>query len=401
MISPEIPPNEKQRQKAVEKYRLLDSLSEESYDNLTDLMAYITETPISLITLLDNDRNFLKSHHGVPFNESPRALSFCGHAINSDDEITIIEDARLDERFHDNPIVDEHSAIFYAGVPLVDPDGYKLGTLCVYDVKPRKLNDGQKKALISISKQVISLFEQRYQNLQLQELQDKLSKRNEDLQKFASIVSHDLKSPLANIISLTELIENESRDKLNKDALEYLKYLKTSSNSLREYIDGLLIFYKSDEILKNSRQEIRFEELMTELKKLAIPDRQNIVFKHSNTIDKINVNKTAVIQILMNLATNAIKYNAKPVIEISILLEELEDHYKFYVQDNGNGIAKEHFDNIFDLFSIVGISDRDGNIGTGIGLATVKRMVVGQGGDISVTSEERIGSTFSFTIGKA
>ncbi|GAB3002799.1 hypothetical protein GCM10027284_20760 [Cyclobacterium sediminis] len=139
MIPPRLPDNEKRRQFEVNKYQLLDTIPESSYDNITALMAYICDAPISLITLLDKDRNFLKSHYGLPFNESPRAISFCGHAINSQDAITIVEDSRKDERFHDNPLVTEHQAIFYAGAPLTNSEGFKLGTLCVYDTKPRKL----------------------------------------------------------------------------------------------------------------------------------------------------------------------------------------------------------------------------------------------------------------------
>ncbi|RKM93845.1 GAF domain-containing protein, partial [Aquimarina sp. BL5] len=240
MIAPVLPKNEKYRQIALEKYGLLDTLPEESYDNITSIISYICDVPISLIALIDKDRNFLKSHYGVPFNESPREISFCGHAINSDDPLTIITDSRKDERFKGNPLVDEHQAIFYAGAQLIDSDGFKLGTLCVYDTKPRELTSEQKDALLAMSKQVVNLFEQRYQNLRLTQLSDKLEKRNEDLKKFASVVSHDLKSPLANIISLTELLEDGNKDKLNEESLQYLEYLKTSSYSLRDYIDGIL-----------------------------------------------------------------------------------------------------------------------------------------------------------------
>jgi hypothetical protein len=92
MIAPIYPENEADRQIAVEKYKILDTLEEEPYDNITTLMSYICNAPISLITLLDKDRNYLKSHKGVPFSESPRNISFCGHAINSKAAITVIED---------------------------------------------------------------------------------------------------------------------------------------------------------------------------------------------------------------------------------------------------------------------------------------------------------------------
>ncbi|WP_091406082.1 sensor histidine kinase [Aquimarina amphilecti] len=399
MIAPEYPNNEKYRQTAVEKYGLLDTLPEESYDNITSIMSYICDAPISLITLLDKDRNFLKSHYGIPFSESPRNISFCGHAINSDDPITIIKDSRVDERFEGNPLVTEHQAIFYAGAPLIDSDGFKLGTLCVYDVKPRELTREQKNALIAMSKQVVSLFEQRYQNLKLTQLSDKLEKRNEDLKKFASVVSHDLKSPLANIISLTELLEDDNKDNLNKESLQYLEYLRTSSYSLRDYIDGILKFYKSDDIIKNSKETIVIGHLLDELKKITDSEHK-VEFNVSSSLKEIFANRTALMQILINLITNAIKYNSKSEIIIDINITEEENFYNFEIKDNGDGIPKDFLGKIFDLFTVVGVEDRDGNVGTGIGLATVKKIVRNLDGDISVASTEGTGSTFIFTISK-
>ena len=122
---------------AVRSYHLLDTLPEKDFDNITALTANICDVPISLVTLLDADRNFLKSHYGIPFNESPRDISFCGHAILEESNIFIIEDARKDNRFKDNPLVTEMNAIFYAGVRLVNSEGYPLGTLCVFDTKPK------------------------------------------------------------------------------------------------------------------------------------------------------------------------------------------------------------------------------------------------------------------------
>ncbi|AXT58622.1 sensor histidine kinase [Aquimarina sp. AD1] len=399
MIAPILPKNEKFRQAAVEKYDLLDTLPEESYDNITSIMSYICDVPISLITLLDKERNFLKSHHGIPFSESPREISFCGHAINSDDPITIIKDSREDERFDGNPLVTEHQAVFYAGAPLIDSEGFKLGTLCVYDVKPRELTLEQKNALLAMSKQVVSLFEQRYQNLKLTQLRDKLEKRNEDLKKFASVVSHDLKSPLANIISLTELLEDDNKDNLNAESLQYLEYLRTSSYSLRDYIDGILKFYKSDDIVKNNEEEIDIDLLLEELKKITDSEHK-VDFNLYSDVNQIFANKTALMQVLINLLTNAIKYNSKSEIVIDITLKEEENLYIFSVKDNGDGIPKDFLDKIFDLFTVVGVEDRDGNVGTGIGLATVKKIVRNLGGDISVISSKGTGSTFTFSISK-
>ena len=399
MIEASIPENEDKRQREVERYSILDSLPEESYDSITEIICYITKAPISLITLLDNERNFIKSNCGFPATESPRSISFCGHAINSDNEIMIVEDARKDERFQDNPLVEEHNAIFYAGVPLVNPQGYKLGTLCIYDHEPRQLDQAQKNALISMAKQVVGLFEQRKHNKTLEDIKTKLEKRNLDLNRFASIVSHDLKSPLSNIISLTELLEQENDGKLSKDSYIYLTYLKSSSSALRDYIDGLLLYYKNDDLHKLKKETINFNTLILETKKIAVP-KNEVQIKFTENYDTIIINKSVVLQILVNLITNSIKYSDKEKTIITIDFKILNNHYLFSVKDNGKGIPAAKIDSIFNLFTTLGQKDKNGNMGTGIGLASVKKLVENQGGDIAVTSTEGVGSTFSFSIEK-
>lgn len=399
MIAPLFPENEALRQKAVEKYQLLDTLPEESYDSITSLIAHVCDTPISLVTLLDKDRNFLKSHYGIPFNESPREISFCGHAINSDEHITIIEDAREDDRFHDNPLVEEHNAIFYAGVPLIDPEGFKLGTLCVYDVKPRQLTDIQKSALLSMARQVISLFEERYKNFELQKLQEKLELRNKNLERFAGVVSHDLKSPLAQITSLTELLEQDIGENLNDENLLYLEYIKSSSDSLRGYIDGILKFYKADNLSKNDKEVIVVSTYINDIKNLFTGNR-DVEITLQTTVDLMLVNKAALTQILVNLISNGVKYNDKENALIIIELNEKEGQYYFSVADNGPGIAPNFLDKIFELFTVGEHKDKNGNTGTGIGLATVKKMVSNLEGEIRVESSVGHGSVFHFNIKK-
>lgn len=399
MISPKIPSNERLRQRSVERYQLLDTSEEEDYDNITSIAAFIAQTPISLITLLDGERNFFKSHLGLDISESPRKLSFCGHAINSNEDILIIEDARKDERFSDNPLVTNIKAIFYAGVPLITPDGNKLGTLCVYDHEPRSLNTEQINTLIKLAKQVVNLFEQRKQNIELEAVKKQLEKRNKNLKNFAGIISHDLKSPLANIFSLTELLQNESENILTPDSIEYLKYLKSSSQSIGKYIDGMLKFYKSDEILSHDVERFKLEDLIAEVKLLAVT---------GSVITKIQIenggwlvtNKYALLQIFVNLISNAIKYNKQDTVEINLNFQEDDHYYQFDISDNGIGIEESQLVSVFDLFKTTGQADRNGEIGTGIGLATVQKTVQNLGGEISVQSKVGVGSTFTFTIEK-
>ena len=250
---------------AVRSYHLLDTLPEKDFDNITALTANICDVPISLVTLLDADRNFLKSHYGIPFNESPRDISFCGHAILEESNIFIIEDARKDNRFKDNPLVTEMNAIFYAGVRLVNSEGYPLGTLCVFDTKPRVLTKSQKKALTAMAYQVVNLFEARKRNRALLSVQKELKERNEELKNFAGVVSHDMKMPLANMIITSDMLRTKYGQHLDEQGKEYLDYIKQSSFTLSEYVTGLLEHYETDKTASLRSESFDSQDLLEEI----------------------------------------------------------------------------------------------------------------------------------------
>ncbi|WP_339874185.1 GAF domain-containing sensor histidine kinase [Olleya marilimosa] len=398
MIKPDFPQNEIERLSVVNKYKLLDTLPESDFDNITSLVATICDVPISLITLLDTDRNFLKSHHGLDIQESPRDISFCGHAILQNEDIFVIEDSRKDNRFIGNPLIDQFKAIFYAGVPLRNNDGLALGTLCVYDHKPKQLTEVQKKALIILGKQVMNLFDLRLNNRLLDESKKELLERNAELSKFASHVSHDLKSPLANIISLTTFLKEEEGNVFTEESVEYINFIEESADSLKNYIDGILIHYKSNELLNEDKQTIALNDLFEEVKRIHLLDDAH--FK-SNTRDKnVFINKAAVTQILINLVDNALKYNSSKHPEITLNYSENKNFHIFSVTDNGIGIAQEQQNEVFKLFNNNNQTDVKGNKGTGIGLFTVKNLVKKLNGDIVLKSEIGKGSTFTFTISK-
>lgn len=138
MRAPAIPANEVERLHVLRALALLDTEQEERFDRLTRVATRMFNVPIALVTLVDSDRQWFKSCVGLEVKETPRDISFCGHAILGDDTF-VIPDASKDERFVDNPLVTAGPCIrFYAGRPICTPDGFKIGTLCLIDSKPRE-----------------------------------------------------------------------------------------------------------------------------------------------------------------------------------------------------------------------------------------------------------------------
>lgn len=399
MIAPDFPPDEKQRLAAVRSYHLLDTLPEKDFDNLTALAAMICDVPISMVTLLDSDRNFLKSHYGFPHNESPRDISFCGHAILDEGNLFIVEDASKDVRFEDNPYVQKMNATFYAGAKLVNPEGYVLGTLCVFDTKPRTLTIRQKKALVSLAYQVVNLFEARKRNRTLLSLQRELHERNEDLRNFAGIVSHDMKMPLANIILTSDILRSKYGPLLDNQGKEYLDYLKQSSFTLSEYITRLLEHYESDNTASSNIEVFDSNDLLEEIIDLLNINLDCDINLPAENIE-MHANKSALEQILINLVANSIKYNDKDKIIINIDCTEDEDFYNFTIADNGMGIPQDRLAHIFELFATTDTLDRNGMKGTGIGLSTVKKLVDKLDGKMEVSSELGKKTIFKFSIKK-
>ncbi len=165
MEKPSSPPNEDERLGALEAYNILDSLPEADYDALTRLAAHICQTPVALITFVDQERQWFKSHYGTDYVETGREIAFCAHNILDPSGPLIIEDTRLDRRFADNPLVTgDPRMVFYAGVPLVDSQGFALGSLCVIDHRARQLTEEQLSALNLLSRQVVSLLDLRKAN---------------------------------------------------------------------------------------------------------------------------------------------------------------------------------------------------------------------------------------------
>ncbi len=230
MKSAPIPEDESARLEALTGYDLLDTLPEDIYDDITRLASEICRTPISLISLVDKNRQWFKSKQRIAPDETPRDYSFCAHAILNPSEILVVPDAREDERFSDNPLTTgQPKIVFYAGVPLVNPEGYPLGTLCVIDSRPRTLTENQLLSLQALARLVNTHFELRKSKKELEASQVRLAVAD------SGASTERLVSRLQPMI---QVLQDKVKQLLNQtprpDQLDTLGALKQVGTSLEE-----------------------------------------------------------------------------------------------------------------------------------------------------------------------
>jgi K+-sensing histidine kinase KdpD len=398
-IAPETQ-NEKERILALQRLNILDSKPEEEYDEITKLASILCDVPTAFISLIDKDRQWLKSRVGITACETGRDISFCSHTILEEDGFLEIPDSTKDERFKDNPLAcfGEEKIIFYAGVALKDNDDNILGTLCVADQQPRKLTSQQKESLRYLANQVIRLFEMRTANYGLRQTKKELKEKNEQLKDFAGVVSHDMKMPLANMIVTIDILKSKLIDKIDEASQTHLQNLKHSAFKLSDYISNILAHYESDKLIENNQEEhFDFQEMLDDINDMLDSNEESEIKVPEKPIELV-CNRVALEQVFLNLMSNSIKYNDKDVIKIKIDFERGEKFYHFTISDNGMGIPKDKQKEIFSLFKTVAEKDRKGQKGNGIGLSTVKKIINDLGGDIEVDSEENEGTTFQFYI---
>lgn len=394
MISAEIPEDESQRLQALYNYEILDTEAEEVFDNLTLLASQICETPIALISLIDPNRQWFKSKVGLDAEETSRDIAFCAHAINQT-EVFEVCDTLKDLRFRDNPLVSSEPNIrFYAGSPLISPEGYAIGTLCAISDKPKQLSEPQKNALQVLANEVIS-------QLELRRKIQQVSAANERKTDFLTKVSHELRTPLNAIISFSQLMVNDSSIDLNEKHQRYLQHLDSSGKRLLALVDSILDLNK----IEAGKMEIRYslvdaEEFFTSLKTnmLRMADKKDINLHFTAQLrsdTKIYLDENKVIQVALNILSNGIKFSASgQTIEVNIV--QYENELEIVIKDHGVGIAKKDMPKIFDKFQQG--EQRKNYEGSGLGLMITKSLVELMGGKIQLTSNENIGTLVKVTL---
>lgn len=397
MIVPTTPTNESGRLEALRSYKLIDNLSQKEFNEIVKMASFICETPISLITLLDEKYQWFKAKVGLEVDHTERNISFCGHAINDPGQPFIVEDATKDKRFQDNPLVTgDPNIVFYAGIPLMTNDGHGLGTLCVIDNKPRQLTPSQLEMLGALSNQVMRLFELRKAILTLEVKEVELEQTIMDLEDYTSIVSHDLKTSFRNIEVASEVIDKTMGQSIDPATKSNLGNIKKECNESLHFINGIMNYSKSIGSYSQEVTLVDMHALFTRtVERLKVPGHFKINIP--NYLPVIHSSKSALQHIFENLIQNSIKYMDKPKPEISITYEDTDTEHIFSVNDNGSGIEKDHLDRIFKLYYKV---EKDSQESFGVGLAIVSKLTNLLRGELKVMSEVGRGTQIALALQK-
>ena len=401
MTSAAIPSNERERIAALHRYEILDTAPEDYFDDITRLASYICGTPISVMTLVDSTRLWVKSGVGMAAGaQVSRDEAFCAHTILEHNGM-VVNDMLDDARFADNPLVTSQQIRFYVGMPLITPDGFPLGSLCAMDSVPRELEPQQMMALNTLAKQVVKNMELRAAYGRVHQLAEQLIRLNAGKDRLFNLVAHDLKSPFSGVLGLLELLA-EGIDGMSKEELQrYVQMLYSSAGKTFGLLERLLQWstFETGELSYRPERQLVDDVLRGVVTLLhGMAERKSITLEmvpgHGNAVMADHAMMHSVIQ---NLVGNALKFTPKNG-RITLSSRECGEWVEISVQDSGVGMLPGDLEKILDGGSGNSTFDTAGETGTGLGLTLSRGFVEKHGGTFAAESAIGKGTTFRFTL---
>ncbi|HVL00339.1 MAG TPA: GAF domain-containing sensor histidine kinase [Dongiaceae bacterium] len=403
--------NEEERLRALARYGVMDSAPEADFDAVTQLLAFICDTPITLVSLVDRDRQWFKSKVGLDGTETSRDVAFCAHAILQSD-LFIVEDATRDPRFADNPFVlsDPHVR-FYAGAPLITRDGFALGTLCAIDNKPRKLSPTQEHAINTLARHVVAMLELRLKLRETEQLNRELAQTQQELQdniayrsRFFATVNHEMRTPLNAIAGFAQRLQKRILvDTVPGYVREGLDLIGSAAHRLVDLVNDVLDMSKI-EVGKMTVQEQPFSpavllrEVCDTLQVVAEEKGVHLQLQLDPALQSHYMGDSKKIgQIALNLVSNAVKFTPANK-AVFVRCEPVETGLRLQIQDEGLGIAAEDQPKVFLPFEQFHIATPQDSKGTGLGLSIVKSLVELMHGSIALQSEFGKGTCFTLIL---
>ena len=420
MQSAPLPANESDRLASLHGLDVLDSGPEEEFDALIRVASIVCGVPISLISLIDSERQWFKANIGLPgVDETPRDIAFCAHAILGND-VFEVPDAAQDARFADNPLVTSAPDIrFYAGAPIVLGDGSRVGTLCVIDRQPRQLDATQRAIVSSLALAAAQALQGRRairavhkyatelaaSEQRLKEARDSAQAANLAKSRFLATMSHEIRTPMNGVLGMAQLLLTPELEEHQR--LAFAQTILTSGHTLQALLNDILDLSKIEAgKLHLDDKEFEVESLLTNCRNLFSGAAQAKGLQLNDTWagpvgQHYRGDPHRLGQMLSNLVGNAIKFTARG--SVVMACKELERDadtklLEFSVQDSGMGIAQENIHLLFKPFSQTDSSVTREFGGTGLGLSLVSTLAQAMGGEVGVSSELGQGARFWFRV---
>ena len=384
--------NEKQRLNELFDYQILNSPVEDEFEDLVKIVAKAFRVPVAAIIFIDAKRQWVKSHTGDDNCNINRDISICNYTILQE-KILEVEDLSQDDRFKHFPYVANAPAFrFYAGVPLFTKRGYPIGTLCITDWQPRRLDAEDRTLLLSFARSVVTQLEIRLQNIELQN-------RNAMQTRLASALSHDIKGPLSNVKMMLDMQEETDSKNASPESKVATKLLRKGVDNTIDMVNNMIqwgTLQLNDEdkaTLLNLRETV--EESLNEVYNSNTAKYNNLINAVPETI-VLKGDQPGIRFVLRNLLTNACKFTHRGT--ITITYETIGGEAMLQVKDTGMGMSPETTARLNRKQRITHTNGTHDETGHGLGLGLVQEYLARREKELFFQSMMGIGTAVSFAL---
>ncbi len=393
--------DDQRRMAAVLAYDVVRMPPREELQGIVELAALTAGVSKATINIITDTEQHQIATTGFEGSVTPRETSMCA-AILGEGRPVVVADATRDPRFARNPFVTGELGALrcYVAHPLVSSDGVPIGTLCVFDEQSRELDAGQRAGLATLAARVVDVFELRLRSrelalslMEIQAAQAELERSNERLPSFAGQVSHDLKTPLTTLSLTLSLIREQLREgSIGPDSIQLLDRAVNGSARMADLIDDVLDYARLGGTLKVTEVDLDFV-LGKVLEDLA-PDLEDATL-HISELPTLLGDRAQLGAVLQNLLGNAARYRSdERPLEVRIAARHVQRAWRIEITDNGRGVPPAERYRVFEPLARVD----DSIEGSGIGLATCRRIVGAHGGRIGVDPTVTEGARFWFEL---